>query len=553
MKTTARKFTWKFIGYFSLFYVLINLLLLLLIVFFIVRSSSNMTSGTLQAQSTDTIQSLIDISNEKNITIQQELSQALKDQDGMLLIRNSHGDIIKSFNNHEKIHTLSWYYLQGVTTWSLTEQYQAVLINRQPLVKAAELFDLEETVALHRYMDEHNLSLFKQNMEKDKLIKLYGSFNTKDVEENWFKDLNNDNFNKYVLQETMHDDDYYLFVAENQNARDKRIILAENGIFMDKDYMAFALNFLLWYLIYSSLIFGLILALAYYVSRNFARPLIHFVDWLSQLSRGIYRVPDNKHIYRRDRMRRKYRMYTSVDESIRELTEKLDNDRTYQNRVATLRDEWVSGITHDFKTPLSSIYGYSKLLNSDLDISCEDRQKFAEIIEDKALYIDSLLKDLNMTYQLKNNHFEFNKQTVNVGEYIQQFIDSFNHPNLHAVNQLNQNVKLDKERMNRVLMNIVSNAFVYNDDIEVWINSFADGNDIVIEIGDNGKGIPQEEIPYIFNRYYRGTNTTANNEGSGLGLAVAKQIVENHNGQISVHSSIAGTKFQIRLPRELND
>ena len=158
-----------------------------------------------------------------------------------------------------------------------------------------------------------------------------------------------------------------------------------------------------------------------------------------------------------------------------------------------------------------------------------------------------------MTYQLKNDHFEFNKQSVNVGEYIQQFINSFNHPNLHAVNLLNQNVKLDKERMNRVLMNIVSNAFIYNDNIEVWINSFAEGNDIVIEIGDNGKGISREEIPYIFNRYYRGTNTTTNQEGSGLGLAVAKQIVENHRGQISVHSSIAGTKFQISLPRELND
>lgn len=158
-----------------------------------------------------------------------------------------------------------------------------------------------------------------------------------------------------------------------------------------------------------------------------------------------------------------------------------------------------------------------------------------------------------MTYQLKNHHLEFNKETVNVGEYIQQFIDSFDHPNLYAVNRLNQTVKLDKERMNRVLMNIVSNAFTYNEDIEVWINSFADDPDIVIEIGDNGKGIPQEELPYIFNRYYRGTNTTTNNEGSCLGLAVAKQIVENHQGQISVHSSIAGTKFQIRLPRELND
>ncbi|GGB12204.1 HAMP domain-containing histidine kinase [Macrococcus hajekii] len=551
MKATARKFTWKFIGYFSLFYVLINLMLLLLLGYSMMRSYNELSGGNLSSQTTDTIQTLIHIEDANHITIDDELSEALKKQEGMLLIRDNKGNVIKSFNNKEKIHNLSWYYLPGVTTWTLDKKYQAVFIDRQPLVKATELFDLRETVDLHRYMDEHNLSLFKQDMESDQLIKLYGSFKTEDVEKNWFSDLNYDNYNKYVLQETMRDDEYYLFVSENQNAKDKRIILDENGIFMDKDgAVAAILNFLLWYCIFSLAIFLIILTLAYFVSRNFARPLIHFVDWLSMLRQGVYKVPDNKSIYRRGRMRRKYRMYTSVDESIRELTEKLDSDRAYQNRIATLREEWVAGITHDFKTPLSSIYGYSKLLNSELDIDHEERKRFAEIIEDKALYIDSLLRDLNMTYQIKNDVFEFNKQTVNIGDYIQAFIDSFNHPNLHTANALNQTLKLDKERINRVLMNIVSNAFIYNDDIEVWINTFVEGDDIVIEISDNGRGIPQEEVPYIFDRYYRGTNTTSKNEGSGLGLAVAKQIVENHNGTITVHSSIAGTKFRIKLPKE---
>lgn len=522
----------------------------MLFAYSMMRYSDRLTSGNLSAQSTETIQTLIDFSDEENMSITPELEKALKEQEGMLLIRDNKGQIIKVFNNEETLHTLSWYYLPGVTTWTLSERYQAIFIDRQPLVKAAELFDLRQNTELQHYMDEHNLSLFKQDMKNDKLEKVYGNFRTADVEKYWFMDLNNDNFNKYVLRETMRDDEYFLFVAENQHARDKRIIVDENGLFMDKDFVKDILSFLMWYFIFSLTIFFIILALAYFVSRNFARPLIHFVNWLNQLRQGIYKVPDNQAIYRRGRMRRKYRMYTTVDESIRELTEKLESDKTYQKRITALREEWIAGITHDLKTPLSSIYGYSKLLNSPIDISCEDRKRFAEIIEDKAMYIDSLLKDLNMTYQMKNDVFEFNKQMINVGDYVQTFIESFNHPNLHGVNQLNESIKLDKERMNRVLMNIVSNAFIYNDDIEVWINAFMEDGYIVIEIADNGKGIPESEIPYIFDRYYRGTNTSSNHEGSGLGLAVAKQIVENHDGKIEVNSSIAGTKFLIRLPKD---
>jgi signal transduction histidine kinase len=84
--------------------------------------------------------------------------------------------------------------------------------------------------------------------------------------------------------------------------------------------------------------------------------------------------------------------------------------------------------------------------------------------------------------------------------------------------------------------------------VDVWLSTTVDDQMLVIAITDNGNGIKKEELPYIFDHYYRGTNTTTDHNGSGLGLAVAQQIVRSHSGSIEVESSVAGTQFRIYLP-----
>lgn len=546
MKTIGQRFTWKFIGYFLLFYLLINASLVLLLFYSAYHFDGEVMSGNPAFETSEDMQSLVHIDGKK-ITISNGLAKSLKKNQSILLIRDRDHHTVKKFNAHEKVHNLSWYYAQDLTTWSLTPEYEAVLIDRQPIVKAAELFDLRETEKLKRFMDANDLSLFSQSIDKDDLQKVYGSFSVEQVKKSWFQDKNGDNYNQYIFRETMRDSKYYLFAADNPNKRDKSILFDENGMFKDKEFMNELKNIGVWYLMFSAFIFFVILMLALLVGHRMTRPLIHFVRWLEQLQQGHYAMPTNDKIYRKGQLKRKYRMYHSVDSSIQDLTDKLKSDQAYQERVSQLRDEWIAGITHDLKTPLSSIYGYSKLLTSDLDISCEERQKFAHIIEDKALYIDSLLKDLNMTYQMKNNILEFNKGAVDIVDYIEHFIEHFNQPQLYFLNKTHAQIKIDKERMDRVMTNIVSNAFIHNDEVEVWINTVVEENMLVIEIADNGKGIPKEELPYIFNRYYRGKGVDKES-GSGLGLAVAKQIIENHGGEITVDSTIAGTRFFIRLP-----
>ncbi|KAA1039281.1 HAMP domain-containing histidine kinase [Macrococcus equipercicus] len=543
----GRKFTWRFINYFLLLYVLINVAVIALFIYLTIRWDGTLLTGDLTTESTSTMQSLINTKG--GISIKQPLRDALKKNDSMLLIRDENGRTLKVFNqNNEQLHGLYWYYIQDITTWSLTPDRQAVLISRKPIVKAAELFDLRQDDKLKRYMNQHELGLFMQSSRAAELKKIHGDFSTKLIEKAWFQDLNGDNFNDYNIRETLRDGRYYLFVQKNPSVLDKQIIFDENGVFKDQAFMSDIKNFLLWYLGFSVLVFGIILTLALILGYRLTRPLVHFIDWVKQLQSGTYVVPENDKVYRRGRLRRKYRMYTSVDESIKELTTKLRMDEAYQKRIGKLREEWIAGISHDLKTPLSSIYGYSKLLTSDIEITGEERQRFAEIIEDKALYIDTLIKDLNMTYELKSDVLEFNKEATPIVPYINQFVDNYNQPNLRYVNQTDAVVLIDRERMKRVLLNIISNAFVHNDNVDVWLNTTAVDDALVITIADNGSGINKEELPYIFNHYYRGTNTTADTNGSGLGLAVAQQIVRSHNGRIEVESSVAGTQFRIYLP-----
>ncbi len=543
----GRRFTWRFINYFLLLYVLMNIAVISLFIYLTIRWDGTLLTGDLTTESTSTMQSLIHLDGEE-ITITDDLKQALKNNESMLVIRGDDGKVLKVFNQQgETLHGLYWYYIQDMRTWSLSPDRQAVLISRKPIVKSAEMFDLRQDKKLERYMDQHDIGLFIQSPRANELTKIHGSLSTTEVQNAWFQDLNGDNFNDYQLRETMRDGRYYLFVQKNQGVLDKQIIFDEYGIFKDQAFMEDIKNFFLWYLIFSVIVFAIILALALLAGHRLTRPLVHFVDWVKMLQNGHYVVPDNDRIYRKHKLRRKYQMYTSVDESIKELTAKLKLDETYQSRIGKLREEWIAGISHDLKTPLSSIYGYSKLLTSDIEISGEERRRFAQIIEDKALYIDMLIKDLNMTYQLKNDFLEFTKEKTHIVPYIQHFIDHYNQP-LKYVDQTDAVVMIDRERMKRVLLNIISNAFAHNDMVDVWLSTTVDDQMLVIAITDNGNGIKKEELPYIFDHYYRGTNTTTDHNGSGLGLAVAQQIVRSHSGSIEVESSVAGTQFRIYLP-----
>lgn len=224
-----------------------------------------------------------------------------------------------------------------------------------------------------------------------------------------------------------------------------------------------------------------------------------------------------------------------------------------------LREEWIANITHDLKTPLSPIKGYAELI-SDPDTKTEpdEIRKYGSIILKNTTYVEELIDDLKLTYQLQNEMLPMHKRRQNIVRFTKEIvIDLLNNPEYESRNitfySINENVELsfDGALLKRALNNLLTNALVHNSkDTEVTVSIRAEDK-IQICIRDNGRGMSKEELDNLFIRYYRGINTEAKPEGSGLGMAIARQIIELHGGSILAESKLgSGTSFTIDFPAQ---
>jgi Signal transduction histidine kinase len=228
-------------------------------------------------------------------------------------------------------------------------------------------------------------------------------------------------------------------------------------------------------------------------------------------------------------------------------------------RAATekLREEWIANITHDLKTPLSPIKGYAELISDPERIpGTEDIRKFGNIICKNVTYAEELINDLKLTYQLKSELLPLNKIHQDIIRFTKELIiDLLNHPEYEDrklsfySSREKYELLFDPVLLRRALNNLLTNAVIHNSKetlIQVSIN-ISDRTEIVIE--DNGCGMNREELDNLFVRYYRGNNSEIKPEGTGLGMAIAKQIIELHEGMISAESEVgSGTTILLVLP-----
>ena len=232
-----------------------------------------------------------------------------------------------------------------------------------------------------------------------------------------------------------------------------------------------------------------------------------------------------------------------------------------REKTETIRREWISNITHDLKTPLSPIKGYAEILCDDTEKTTDQWRRYAEIMLKNASYMENLIDDLKLTWQLENNMLPINRQEQNIVRFLREIsIDILNCPEYEertiafecSNNIADETVmfSFDKKLLTRTFQNLIINAFVHGGkDTEVTVQIAVSEYWLNITILDNGKGLSAAETDRLFDRYYRGTNTESKTEGTGLGLAIAKNIIELHGGTISVTSSFGiGTAFLISFP-----
>ena len=230
-------------------------------------------------------------------------------------------------------------------------------------------------------------------------------------------------------------------------------------------------------------------------------------------------------------------------------------DITYLKEMDRIRSEFVHTVSHDLRSPLTSVMGYSELVERVGPLN-ENQRDFLNRIRDGIQHITSLVNDLLDLGNVEAG-FDTQRQFVQLEGILRYTLDmlqgQIKSKRLKVHTDIARSLpalRANPIRLRQVLDNVVGNAIKYsNADGEVKIAIHAEGDQVILQVTDEGLGIPPTDQQYIFDKFYRGSNTSPEIEGSGLGLAIVKSIVENHQGRIWVESAVGkGSSFFIVLP-----
>ena len=236
------------------------------------------------------------------------------------------------------------------------------------------------------------------------------------------------------------------------------------------------------------------------------------------------------------------------------------HDITRQKRLENVRKEFVANVSHELRTPLSVIKGYVETLVDAHDgMPLADRDRFLKTIQRHAERLNSLLEDLLILSRLESSQPGLVRERVDLGQLLASALEDFRarpaaegHRFSLAIDPNTPAVLADPLKLGQVLDNLVANALKYTprgSRIDLGARmSAADTVEIVVR--DNGPGIPAEDLPHIFERFYRVEKGRAREKGgTGLGLSIVKHIVQLHGGKVWAESKVgAGTTFFFTLP-----
>lgn len=205
----------------------------------------------------------------------------------------------------------------------------------------------------------------------------------------------------------------------------------------------------------------------------------------------------------------------------------------------------ISNISHDFKTPLTSMIGYMQLIKEDEQINKDELKEYINIVYDKATFLNKTLQNFFYLSKVQADDEKFKIQQINLSEIIREqvifYYEDFKKINISPeINMPEEDIMIyaDKSSLSRIINNLLSNSIKYgNDGGKIGINLYKEAKETIIEVWDNGKGINEEHIPYIFDRLY--TVEESRNpliSSSGLGLSIVKELVKKNGGKILVKS-----------------
>jgi len=221
------------------------------------------------------------------------------------------------------------------------------------------------------------------------------------------------------------------------------------------------------------------------------------------------------------------------------------------------RRAMIASVTHDLKTPITSIMGYADGILDGVADTPEKTREYATVIRKKAKSLQILSEDLSLLSRLENTQLPLDKHKEDWGELITEVATEFlhNEPDMRLDMDIATDIyaQIDREKMARVIANLFQNSIKYKKSgrsvLKVSLSLVRQDGEALFSMSDNGMGITQSEIGYVFDQFYRADASRGQQSGSGLGLAIARHIVHLHGGKIwIVNNADEGISVNISLP-----
>lgn len=346
-----------------------------------------------------------------------------------------------------------------------------------------------------------------------------------------------------------------------EDSFERRFETTEMEAMVRQSYLLFVLVFLL-------IGIGVIVVLLV-LATIFTRKMTDMVmEPLEQLSAGAKRVKEGN--LEEDVIYAGEQEFEQVCQTFNEMQKAILDSKRQQEKNEQARIDMVTGISHDLRTPLTSIQGYVKGVMDGIANTPEKQKLYLETAYESTKEMNTLLQKLFGFSRMESGQMPFHMVKIDLKEYVQmyvaqkeavldlsevQFIMEQDSDYLEDANELSESdilpeVLVDVEQLRRILDNLLENSRKYagKKPVEIWIRVRAEKEFLMLEWKDNGQGVPEEKLPKIFEQFYR-CDEARNEKGSGVGLYVVKYIMEQHGGRVCAENDY-GLKIQLYFPKE---
>jgi signal transduction histidine kinase len=241
-----------------------------------------------------------------------------------------------------------------------------------------------------------------------------------------------------------------------------------------------------------------------------------------------------------------------------EMADELEREASQRDQLDRLKDDFVLTASHELRSPLTSVLGFAELLMLERDSLTDKQVETVEVILDNCRHLVRLLNDLLDLARSDAGRLTIRPRPTEVAALVEEAVRTMSAQTEAESQSLTSHVEpelppvdVEPDRIRQILVNLLTNAHDYSPEgASIEVNARAVGNEIEIAVTDNGPGIPETQLEYIFERFTRGeAGETQRVGGTGLGLAISKSLVELHGGTIAASSAPGrGSTFSFRLP-----